>query len=360
MAQIRYGQIGVGHAHASKMSVYRSSDDFDVVGVSESDPELRKRFTDHAAYRDLKWMTEEELLNAPGLQVVGVETKVRDLLPTAEKCVAAGKHVHIDKPAGESLPLFRSILDEAAKKHLAVQMGYMYRFNPAVLFMQDCLKKGWLGEPFEVHTVMSKVVAASSRKGLAEYPGGIMFELGCHILDVAMGVLGRPESVHPVRQHASKIDDTLVDNMLATLVYPKAIAPLSRARWKSKGFPDGTSSCVERKVRFTLSRLIDPTFASRFHRRAESTARVIRRSNLATTRVTWATLRIWRRSFAAKKTRSSVTTTTSPSRKRCSRRAKCRSRRTASCYMFVFESDAAPRTDSSAVLISASCVWSCE
>jgi predicted dehydrogenase len=236
MAQIRYGQIGVGHAHASKMSVYRSSDDYDVVGVSESDPELRKRFTDHAAYRDLKWMTEEELLNAPGLQVVGVETKVRDLLPTAEKCVAAGKHVHIDKPAGESLPLFRSILDEAAKKHLAVQMGYMYRFNPAVLFMQDCLKKGWLGEPFEVHTVMSKVVAASSRKGLAEYPGGIMFELGCHILDVAMGVLGRPESVHPVRQHASKIDDTLVDNMLATLVYPKAIATVKSSAMEVEGF----------------------------------------------------------------------------------------------------------------------------
>jgi len=102
--------------------------------------------------------------------------------------------------------------------------------------MQDCLKKGWLGEPFEVHTVMSKVVAASSRKGLAEYPGGIMFELGCHILDVAMGVLGRPESVHPVRQHASKIDDTLVDNMLATLVYPKAIATVKSSAMEVEGF----------------------------------------------------------------------------------------------------------------------------
>ena len=236
MAAIRYGQIGVGHAHATKMSVYRNSSDYEVVGVAESDPELRKRFADHAAYRDLKWMTEEELLNAPGLQVVGVETKVRDLLPTAGKCIAAGKHVHIDKPAGESLPNFRSILNAASRKHLAVQMGYMYRFNPAVIFMNDCLKKGWLGEPFEVHTVMSKVVPVSSRKGLADYPGGIMFELGCHILDLAVGVLGKPESVHSVRQHAANIDDLLVDNMLATLTYPKAIATVKSSAMEVEGF----------------------------------------------------------------------------------------------------------------------------
>jgi predicted dehydrogenase len=218
------------------MSVYRNSSDYEVVGVAESDPELRKRFADHAAYRDLKWMTEEELLNAPGLQVVGVETKVRDLLPTAGKCIAAGKHVHIDKPAGESLPNFRSILNAASRKHLAVQMGYMYRFNPAVIFMRDCLKKGWLGEPFEVHTVMSKVVPAASRKGLADYPGGIMFELGCHILDLAVGVLGKPESVHSVRQHAANIDDSLVDNMLATLTYPKAIATVKSSGMEVEGF----------------------------------------------------------------------------------------------------------------------------
>lgn len=236
MAAIRYGQIGVGHAHATKMSVYRNSSDYEVVGVAEADPELRKRFTDHAAYRDLKWMTEEELLNTPGLQVVGVETKVRDLLPTAEKCIAAGKHVHIDKPAGESLPQFKRILDEASRKHLAVQIGYMYRFNPAVLFMKDCLKKGWLGEPFEVHTVMSKVVPASSRKGLADYSGGIMFELGCHILDLAVGVLGKPESVQSVRQHAAKVEDALVDNMLATLVYPKAIATVKSSAMEVEGF----------------------------------------------------------------------------------------------------------------------------
>ena len=68
-------------------------------------------------------MTREELFNVPGLQAVGVETEVKDLLNTAEACVNAGFHIHLDKPAGESLPQFKRILDQAARKHLARANG---------------------------------------------------------------------------------------------------------------------------------------------------------------------------------------------------------------------------------------------
>ena len=236
MAKIKYGQIGVGHAHANKMRVYRKSPDFDVVGVVEPDPLLRQRAQRSPIYKDLKWMTQEQLLNEPGLQVVGVETRVRDLLDVAETCVDAGLHIHLDKPAGESLPQFKRILDTAARKHLLVQMGYMYRYNPAVIMMRDFLKKGWLGEPFEVHTVMSKVISATSRKGLVEYPGGTMFELGCHITDLVLGVLGPPDDVAAYAHHASPIDDKLVDNMLAVLSYPKAFASVKSSAMEVEGF----------------------------------------------------------------------------------------------------------------------------
>ena len=236
MPQVKYGQIGVGHAHASKMAVYRESDDFDVVGVVEPDPALRAKAEKSAAYKDLKWMTQEQLLNTPGLQVVGVETRVRDLLDTAETCVDAGLHVHIDKPAGESLPQFKRILDAAARKHLLVQMGYMYRYNPAVVMLRDFLKKGYLGEPFEVHTVMSKVIAAGTRESLAEYRGGTIFELGCHIIDLVIGVLGTPESVAAYNQHASPLDDKLLDNMLAVFTYPRALATVKSSAMEVDGF----------------------------------------------------------------------------------------------------------------------------
>lgn len=236
MAKIKVGQIGIGHAHASKLSVYLESPDYEVVGLVETDPMLREASRMRAPYKDVPLMTREQLLNVPELQVVLVETRVRELLDNAEVCVNAGKHVHLDKPAGESLPHYRRILEAASAKHLMVQMGYMYRYNPAVVMMRDFLRKGWLGEPFEVHTVMSKVVPPPTRKKLAEYPGGIMFELGCHIMDLAVGVLGKPVSVHSFRQQTANHDDTLVDNMLAVLEYPKAIGTVKSSANEVEGF----------------------------------------------------------------------------------------------------------------------------
>jgi predicted dehydrogenase len=181
-------------------------------------------------------MTREQLLNTAGLQAVLVETRVRDSLDAAEACVAAGMHVHLDKPAGESLPQFQRILAEAQRKNLLVQMGYMYRYNPAVVLLRAFLKQGWLGDVFEIHTVMSKVIDAEGRRALTEYRGGLMFELGCHILDLVVGVLGEPDDVTSVAQHASTYDDTLLDNMLAVLQYPRAVATVKSSAMEVEGF----------------------------------------------------------------------------------------------------------------------------
>jgi len=235
-SRIKIGQIGVGHGHATKLAVYRRSTDYEVVGLVEPDESLRKRADAQPAFKDLKWMTREELLNVPGLQAVLVETRVRDLLDNAEACVAAGKHISIDKPAGESLRQFHRILTEAKKQQVLVQMGYMYRYNPAVVMLRDFLKKGWLGEVFEVHAVMSKAVDPGQRKELAAYKGGIMFELGCHLMDLVVGILGRPKEVTGNSQHVSAIDDKLSDNMLAVLTYPKALATVKSSALEVEGF----------------------------------------------------------------------------------------------------------------------------
>jgi predicted dehydrogenase len=222
--RLKIGQIGVGHAHATKLGVYRESPDYEVVGLVEPNKELREQAREQPAFRDVAIMTEEQLLNVPGLAAVLVETPVRDLLNTAERCVTAGKHVHLDKPAGESLPQYRRLLAAAEKQKLLVQMGYMYRYSPAVVLLRQFLKDGWLGDVFEVHTVMSKVVPDAQRRQLAEFPGGIMFELGCHVTDLVIGVLGKPDRVHAFPRHSGRQDDSLLDNMLAVLEYPRATA----------------------------------------------------------------------------------------------------------------------------------------
>ena len=181
-------------------------------------------------------MTEEQLLNVPELQAVAVETQVADLLDVAETCVSAGMHIHLDKPAGTSLPQFKRILDTAASKHLLVQMGYMYRYNPAILMLRDFIAQGWLGELFELHTVMSKVVNPGSRNKLKQFSGGIMFELGCHIIDLTVALLGRPDEVHSYIQHVAAVDDGLNDNMLAVFTYPRSLASVKSSAVEVEGF----------------------------------------------------------------------------------------------------------------------------
>ncbi|MFM7151853.1 MAG: Gfo/Idh/MocA family protein, partial [Gemmataceae bacterium] len=188
--KIKIGQIGVGHGHATKLEVYRASLDYEVVGIVEPNEALRKRVENHPAYRGLSWLSREQLLNIPGLQAVLVETRVEDLLDNADACVAAGMHVHVDKPAGDSLARLEKLLQDANRKKLLVQMGYMYRYNPGVLLLREFLRKGWLGDIFEIHAVMSKVVAPAERKALARFPGGIFFELGCHLIDLVVGLAG--------------------------------------------------------------------------------------------------------------------------------------------------------------------------
>lgn len=233
---IKIGQIGIGHAHSTKLSVYRNSPDYEVVGLVETDSELRKTIPTNAAFKDVPVMTQEQLLNVPGLQAVLVETHVDQLLTVAEKCVAAGMHVHIDKPAGDSLPHFQRIVESARRQNLLIQMGYMYRYNPAILLLQKFLDNGWLGDVFEIHTVMSKVMPAGSRTGIARFAGGTMFELGCHILDLVVDVCGKPNKVTSVSQHVSAIQDDLQDNMLAVLEYPRAIATVKSTAVEVEGF----------------------------------------------------------------------------------------------------------------------------
>ncbi len=222
---LRYLQIGTGHAHASKLSVYADSADWEVVGIVEEDPERLAAAKKHALYGKFPFLSLEEGLKTPDLRVVGVETEVRDLLRYARLVVETGCHVHLDKPAGASLPEYRDLMKRADEAGLVVQMGYMYRFNPAVQLLHRMLEAGWLGEVFEAHAVMSKVIPPRDRKDLAEFAGGTMFELGCHIIDLTVGVLGKPDKVVPFpRRSLDTSDDTLVDNMLAVLEYPKATA----------------------------------------------------------------------------------------------------------------------------------------
>lgn len=226
LPRIKIGQIGTKHSHArgKLATILKYPQLFEFVGIVEPDPVREKEMK--RSYSKLKWMTEQELLNTKGLQAVAVETDVENLVPTGIRCLQAGKHIHLDKPAGESLEDCRRLHAEATKRKLTVQMGYMLRYNPAFEFLFKIVREGWLGEITEVSGMMGKKMGDGGRKELARFEGGGMFELACHLIDAVVTVLGKPESVHPVVHRTFPDKDKFADNQLAIFDYPKAIATI--------------------------------------------------------------------------------------------------------------------------------------
>lgn len=226
--RIRIGQIGTKHAHAAGklQTILKYPDLFEFVGIVEPDAGRRAEVQNRDPYQNLPWLSESELLSTKGLQAVAVETEIRSLVPTAIRCLNAGLHIHLDKPAGETLDACREVHAIATKKQLTVQMGYMLRYNPAFQFAQRMVRQGWLGEITEISGMMGKYMNDAGRKQLAEFSGGGMFELACHLIDQVVWLMGRPEQVtaHVRRSFPSK--DTFADNQLAVLDYPGAIATI--------------------------------------------------------------------------------------------------------------------------------------
>ena len=230
---IRIGQIGLAHPHAlGKLSAIRSLKDYELVGVVEPNPALRQRV------KGVKFVSLEELMNTPELKAVAIETRVSDLVQMALPVVEAGKHIHLDKPAGPALIPFKKLLASAERQRLTVQMGYMLRYNPAFEFMFRAAREGWFGKIMEIDAMMGKKAGDGMRKELAEFRGGGFFELACHILDSAIYILRKPQKIHGFNLRTREKDgDPFADNQLAVLKFEKATACLRCNHNDPFGFP---------------------------------------------------------------------------------------------------------------------------
>ena len=167
--KIRIGQIGIGHNHGDgKMDAFRKFPErFEVIGFSEDNPAWLERRGNLPCYSGLQRMPVKKLLDE--CEAIIVETEVPNLTKTAAMCVERGKHIHMDKPASGTLEEFKHVLDTAKAKNLVMQMGYMYRYNPAVLKTIELIREGKLGEIFLKHTKLDGVDFPDNNLAVLEY-----------------------------------------------------------------------------------------------------------------------------------------------------------------------------------------------
>ena len=237
--KIKIAQIGTGHSHAAgKFTAVRSRPDvFEIVGIAESDPALRAKAEQIATYAGVKWYDEAELLSLPGLQAVVVETRLDHALSTAHRAIAAGKHLHLDKPGALNHAEFRAMRMEAERRGLTVQMGYMLRYNAAFEILFKGVREGWFGDILEINAMMGKQADAQIRRELAALPGGGMFELACHLVDAVVTVMGKPQQVSAFSTPTIVGPAEPQDNQLAVLQYPRATATIRCNHADPFGFP---------------------------------------------------------------------------------------------------------------------------
>jgi predicted dehydrogenase len=228
--RIRTAILGIQHSHlAGKAEAIRANPNYELVAACEPDPEVRRRRGDLAVLRGLNWVTLEQLLGDPSIDLVVFEGEVHDAVPMGRRVIEAGKHLHLEKPPGNRLEPFRELLEEARRGGRLVQLGYIWRFHEGVERALEAARAGWLGDVFLVRATINSDRDEAQRAVEARYPGGTMFELAGHAIDRIIACLGRPRRVTSWLRHDSRSADTLRDNTLAVFEYERALAVVSSA-----------------------------------------------------------------------------------------------------------------------------------
>jgi predicted dehydrogenase len=224
-APLGAGIIGTIHSHAlGHLQSIRRSSLYNFVAAAEPDPNLLAKAKQDSRWAGVTWVSVEELLADQRIQMICVETDPLDSLPYALRSIEAGKHTKIDKPPGADLKALQHIFAEAERRHLLVQMGYVYRYNPAFRLAFQAIREGWLGPIRSLTCQMNDTQTAESRKRLDRYDGGLLYEICCHMIDALIWLMGEPKRVSSVLRHTEQFDDKLEDDVLAMFEFEPAVA----------------------------------------------------------------------------------------------------------------------------------------
>ena len=219
------GMIGTAHSHArGHLDAIRRSENYIFIAAAEPNPELLGKARNDPRWSGVKWVSVDDLLADKSIQMICIETDPLEALYYSLRSIEAGKHTKIDKPPGMNLGLLRKVYQEAERRHLYVQMGFVFRYNPAFRLAHRAIQENWLGPVRSVICQMNDRLSPEGRRRLDRYPGGQMFEICCHMIDPLVWLLGKPVRVSPTLRHSDPDDDQLEDDVMATFEFNPALA----------------------------------------------------------------------------------------------------------------------------------------
>lgn len=225
----RLGMLGMWHTHADGLvrQVAAHPKEFQLVAGYDPDPKVvarrRKAWTPLVGKPAI--FDKPERLLKEKIDGILVEGRVFENVRLARLAVDAGKPVLLEKPAGDNLDDFRRLHDAAQRRHLHVQMAYLFRYMPAVQEMLQRVRKGELGRIYAFRARLPKDLPSYKRyvEELGRYKGGIFFEMAGHVIDMMIALLGRPRQTTPFLAHHHQGGPAdFIDNGLAVFAFAHA------------------------------------------------------------------------------------------------------------------------------------------
>lgn len=239
MRKIRVAQIGTSrYSHGNQIfgALISESDNFEIVGYAlpegerEKFPERMKRFAKH------REMTVEEILADKTIEAVIIETEEIYLFKYASLAADAGKHIHMEKPGGLSEAEFEAIVEKVRKNGTVFHTGYMYRYNPAIKDIIERVKAGEIGDVISVEAHMSGYRGFEQTDWLKTFGGGMMFYLGCHLVDLVLQIQGEPKRIIPFNKCSGLHDSEGKDFSYAVFEYENGVSFVKTTQAEMGGF----------------------------------------------------------------------------------------------------------------------------
>ena len=126
------GVIGVGSMGQHHARVYSELPDTTLVGVTDADDDSASRIADEYGVEP---MNRSALLNRADVVSIAVPTPYH--AETTREAIEHGVDVLVEKPFVDDRELGHDLAEEAREAGVALQVGHIERFNPAVAVLAD-------------------------------------------------------------------------------------------------------------------------------------------------------------------------------------------------------------------------------
>jgi predicted dehydrogenase len=185
-----------------------------LAAVVTRDPERRAKLqADHPAAAALD-SPDELWARASALDLVVVATPNRSHVPLARAALAAGLPVVVDKPLAPTSVEARALAEEARARGLLLTVFQNRRWDGDFLTLGRLLDAGALGTVRRFESRFERWAPVPKggwrERGEPEEAGGLLFDLGAHLIDQALLLFGPATAVYAEldrRRPGAAVDD---------------------------------------------------------------------------------------------------------------------------------------------------------